>query len=134
MDHERRKHPRLEFELPLDITSGHSLFAARTADISEGGVFIKTRARVARGAHVRMRLRLDGTTLVVRGQVTWVLDGSEGRHGIGVQFVGLSPYAQRTLRRFMRDHAPDLYAPRPAPVLKPPRPRRRTLEQHRVCA
>jgi uncharacterized protein (TIGR02266 family) len=122
MSADRRKYPRLRFDLPLNVEAGHSLFVARASDISEGGVFIKTTARIAQGARIRMRLHLGAAVVVCDGDVRWQLhDTSGARHGVGVQFSDLSPTALATIRRFVREHAPDLYAS-PNRVSAPPRP------------
>lgn len=123
MSSERRRHPRLRFDLPLRVDAGHSLISARAADISEGGVFIRTKAAIAEGARVRMRLHLDDVVLVCDGIVRWRLRDGEGRrHGVGVEFERLSPTALATIRRFMRKHGHELSGAL-GRVVTPPRPR-----------
>lgn len=122
MDHERRKHPRLRFELAVDVRSGHSLFSARTADISEGGVFIRTRSRIRIGSEIHLGLRLDHEHVSIIGVVSWVFSGDDGQvQGVGVAFRSMSPFARDTLRRFMRAHAPAHHGA-PRKVDEPPRP------------
>ncbi|MCA9624445.1 MAG: PilZ domain-containing protein [Myxococcales bacterium] len=101
----RRKHPRLRFDIAIDIESGHSLYSARTRDVSEGGVFVKTRAPIKVGTEIHLRLNLNGEHIAAMGEVMWQLDDSSGRRvGIGVQFTSLSPYAREVLRRALQAH------------------------------
>lgn len=124
---ERRRHPRLRFDLPLSVEAGHSLVLARAADIGEGGVFIKTPAAIAKGARVQMRLHLGNEAVVCEGEVRWQLRDNGGhRHGVGVQFRALSPGALSTIRRFMKEHAHEHFSVRP--VETPPRPRRDSMQ------
>lgn len=125
MGRERRKHPRLKFEVPVDIKSGHYLFVARTSDISEGGVFIRTPAPIKVGATIHLHLKLEhGQTISVIGKVCWPRTNEDGsQEGVGVQFSDMSPYARQVLRGFMRTHAHTFYGG-PEPVSEPPRPRR----------
>jgi uncharacterized protein (TIGR02266 family) len=118
----------LKFHLPIDVRCGHSLFSARTSDVSEGGVFIKTRSHIHVGTEVELHLDLAGQAITVMGEVTWQLVNDEGEHhGIGVQFVGLTPFAKKAIRRFMSAHAPELYGA-PAKVAAPPRPAPRSVQ------
>lgn len=119
---DRRKHPRLRFELAVDIRCGHSLFSARTADISEGGVFIRTASRIRVGTEIHLGLKLDHAHVSLIGEVAWQLTDAEGRvEGVGVCFKSMSPYCRAVLRSFMRQHAHALHGA-PRRVDEPPRP------------
>lgn len=133
MGRERRKHPRLKFEVPVDIKSGHYLFVARTADLSEGGVFIRTPAHIKQGSTVHLHLKLENRqTITVVGTVCWRRNNEDGsQEGVGVQFEEMSPHARSVLRGFMRTHAHTFYGG-PARVADPPRPRRTTAGVYRI--
>ncbi len=133
MGRERRKHPRLNFEVPVDIKSGHYLYVARTSDISEGGVFIRTPAGIRMGSTVHLHLRMeDGQTISVIGSVCWNRMNDDGsQEGVGVQFTDMSPYARSVLRGFMRTHASSFYGG-PKRVSQPPRPARAPAETYRI--
>jgi uncharacterized protein (TIGR02266 family) len=122
MGQERRKHPRLRFEVPVDIKSGHYLYVARTDDISEGGVFLRTPAAIRLGSTVHLHLRVGDATVSVIGKVCWSKPTEDGKQeGVGVQFYDMSPYARTVLRNFMRTNAPAFYG-EPQQVAAPPRP------------
>ncbi len=128
-----RKHPRLKFEVPVDIKSGHYLFVARTADISEGGVYIKTPAPIKIGSTIHLHLKLEqGQTISVIGKVCWPRNNPDGsQNGVGVQFQDMSPYARTVLRGFMRTHARTFYGG-PTAIDDPPRPRRARTAVYRI--
>lgn len=133
MGRERRKNPRLRFEIPVDIKSGHYLYVARTADISEGGLFINTPAHIRIGSTIHLHLKLERSqTISVIGKVCWHRHDENGEQvGVGVQFEEMSPHARAVLRGFMRTHAPTFYGGTKA-VIEPPRPRRPHAEPFRI--
>jgi uncharacterized protein (TIGR02266 family) len=95
---------------------------AHTADISEGGVFIRTTARIRNGATISLRLELDDQAIHVIGEVRWVARDPEGaRQGIGVAFQDLSPHARAVLKDYIRAHITTFHGGLAA-VDVPPRP------------
>lgn len=100
MEHRRcdRRHDR---RIPIDfVYEGHT-FHARTRNMSLGGVFIETDARLPFGARLQMRFRVptQGEPIDVNGQVRWC-DSGDDASGVGVRFDGLRARDVWALNRF----------------------------------
>jgi uncharacterized protein (TIGR02266 family) len=120
---ERRKHPRLRFELTVALTGRDGYVSARTRDVSEGGMFIDTRSPIRIGAELHLGLKLGHDHIVAMAEVTWQLVDDHGGHcGVGVRFTSMSPHARAVLRRFLGQAAPEHYPTTPS-MAQPPRPR-----------
>ena len=89
MEH-RRSDRRYDRQLAIDFVHEGQTYHARTKNISLGGVFIETDARLPYGARVQMKFRLPSQPepIEVAGQVRWCESGDE-MNGIGVRFDGL---------------------------------------------
>ena len=87
MTHERRKNARIRLAVEVEITSGSNFYAARTRDISTGGLFVETPVALPVGAPIEIELSLTGNRHSIRAEVAWVLGGSDGTtEGVGVRF------------------------------------------------
>ena len=89
MEH-RRSDRRYDRQLAIDFVHEGQTYHARTRNLSLGGVFIETEARLPYGARVQMKFRVvtQGEPIEVVGQVRWCESGDEAS-GIGVRFDGL---------------------------------------------
>lgn len=89
--HEKRVHPRIAVTLTAHCRIGNRFIRDAVADLSEGGLYLKTREPAREGTPVRVALALpfaDGPrfcTLV--GAVARVDRDSRGSRGLGVSFV-----------------------------------------------
>lgn len=82
--HDKRTHPRVPFQ--ADVTcevSGAPVIKGQAHDISIGGMFIESEARVSFGTQVTIVVRLPNTKADSRlpGVIRWLKPG-----GFGVQF------------------------------------------------
>jgi uncharacterized protein (TIGR02266 family) len=116
---ERRRHPRVSVELPVRIStidpevdprSGRPYFRASReicANLSQGGLFIRTRDPVSPGRRVLVELHVPGgEPLEVVGRVAWskrVLGPVNGTEtdGLGVEFLGAPPDQLRALESYL---------------------------------
>ncbi len=129
MSIDRRRHPRLRLEVPVDIDQGHHLYLGNTADISDGGIFVRTDAPIRVGASVRLHLTSGHHVITVIGRVAWRRRPEAGAvAGIGVQFTEMSPHARATLRALMRELTPVLHPLPPVTGELRPRGSRTSLE------
>lgn len=98
---ERRKHPRLSIQVAVDVESGHNFYAARTRDVSTGGLFIETDARIAVGTELEVDLKFLSKHVRVASEVAWELMDGDRPVGVGVRFLRLEPHVARSIRAFM---------------------------------
>jgi uncharacterized protein (TIGR02266 family) len=104
---ERRKHPRVQLGVRVDVVSGSNFYSAHGRDISMGGLFIETLAPLPLGSQVMVELVLGGSRHVLAAEVCWSVDAEGGgTAGVGVQFDGLSARARGAIERFMRRRMP----------------------------
>ena len=108
---ERRKHPRLSVDLPLEYwqinnPKGHP---SRTADISEGGLLLYISEKIEIGQNLRVKLFFDVglklRTIESQVQVVWkdFCVGKDGCYRIGVNFIDISPEDMEKLRSFINN-------------------------------
>jgi c-di-GMP-binding flagellar brake protein YcgR len=106
---ERRKHPRLLVDLPVEYwqINNPKHHPTRTADISEGGLLFYISEEIEIGQNLSVKLFFNSglklITLQAEVQVVWKdfrMD-KEGYYRIGVKFVEISPEAMETLRHFL---------------------------------
>jgi hypothetical protein len=122
---ERRRHNRVPVDLPvrlstidpeMDARTGRPYFRASRemcANLSPGGLFIKTRDPISPGRRVLIELHFpDGSPLEAVGRIAWskrvlapVGSGSED-DGVGIEILGAPPDQLATLNQFLRD-SPD---------------------------
>ena len=118
-----RRHPRVAVKLPVristidpetDPTTGRPFFRATRevcANLSRGGLFIKTNEPPSPGRRVLLELHFpDGRPLEAVGRVAWskVLVGPEGEsrvNGVGVEFLGAAPDQLAALGTFLDENA-----------------------------
>jgi len=106
---ERRKHPRLSVDLPVEYwqINNPKSHPGRTADISEGGLLFYISEEIEIGQNLRVKLFFDSglklITMQAQVQVVWKdfrMD-KDGYYRIGVKFVDISSEAMEKLRNFL---------------------------------
>jgi len=100
---ERRQHPRLTMAVEIDFRSDSNFYAARTRDISAGGLFIETDIALPIGTRLSLDLTFMKKHLKADAEVAWVLVGNSNGEsvGVGMRFVALSEAAKRSIEAFM---------------------------------
>lgn len=91
---EKRQSPRVPVTLELSYFSAGQLARDLVTDLSEGGLFVRTRKPLAIGTEVELHVELPDGVTRVRGRVVW-LRGAED--GMGIAFVGDVPEPIRAL-------------------------------------
>ncbi len=121
---ERRKAPRISFDVDVDVNDSHNFYVGRTKDISMGGLFIESPIPIEPGTELTLKLRIGGEPYVLACRAAWRLTTDEGHaHGFGVEFDRLPLGARRAIQSYMRRRAPELIdfdddsPPPSAPVL-----------------
>lgn len=111
------KHPRKLARLPLVCQIKISLLGLQeflvehSKNLSEGGMFIKTRNPRPVGTMIFLEFRLlDGQELVrVKGEVIWICreeePGGNRTPGMGIRFVDLDEKAQGVIHRALEYYA-----------------------------
>ena len=99
----QRQFPRVPVHLALTYRSADELKAATIETLSEGGVFIRTRAPLPIGTPIDLDISLEDQsigTITVRGKVVWLRRASADlADGMGVAFVDHPPEALLRLLR-----------------------------------
>jgi uncharacterized protein (TIGR02266 family) len=100
----------LEREVVLEFEHFSSFIREYSANISLGGMFIKTGERRLPGTVFRFEIRLVDDAPLVAGlaKVLWVrhqAEGTERPAGMGVQFLQLEAEGGRLIERIVREHA-----------------------------
>lgn len=101
MSAERRQHSRLYLRVDLDFSCGHNFFRGHTRDISTGGLFIETTAKIPLGSTISIDLRFLKRNLRVNARATWEQRERGRVIGVGLEFVDLSDTARRAIEAFM---------------------------------
>jgi uncharacterized protein (TIGR02266 family) len=95
----RRANARVPAALPVSYRSASAISAARTQDVSRGGVAIRTMDPLPIGTEIDLTFRLPGSKKDINasGRVAW----SDRRVGMGVQFDRLTSDALQALSSFV---------------------------------
>lgn len=95
----RRGSARVALGAPVACHAGETLIAATAADLSRGGIGLRTATSVDVGTTVRIRFRLPGHVSEIEADacVVW----SDPRTGLGAQFTGLDGDARRAIDAFV---------------------------------
>jgi len=96
---DKRRFPRIEFGFCIEEAGGSALWM--TANISQGGCFLKTREHKPINTLLSLSFKLPGSrqNLHVLGEVKHVAD-----HGMGVKFMEMDTVSEVEIHRFMRDY------------------------------
>jgi type IV pilus assembly protein PilZ len=92
---ERRGHRRFPASIQVDYADGDTFLFAYLQNISEMGIFVRTKEPVPVGTRLKLRFHVDeAEPLVLKGEVTWInpvrADGENINPGMGVRFVDLT--------------------------------------------
>jgi uncharacterized protein (TIGR02266 family) len=119
----KRRHLRVPVRVPIrvstidsetDAHSGRTFFRASRewcANLSRGGVYVRTAEPLTPGRRVLLELQLpDGTPVEATGRVAWsrrVLDAHGGTNdaGVGIEFLGGAQRTFDVLESFLRREA-----------------------------
>lgn len=102
-----RKHPRIKKSLALTYQDHTGFVKAYTGNISQGGLFIRTKKPLEKGEEFLLKLTLPGipNTLNIKCNVRWVRKTQLDIHrptGMGVQFCKMSTEDNTILKQYLR--------------------------------
>lgn len=106
MGSERRRHPRLYLRVELDFSCGHNFYRGQTRDLSAGGLFIATTAKIPLGTIISVDLRFLKRNLRVKAEAVWECMERGRVVGVGLRFVDLTDGARRAIEAFMTLRSP----------------------------
>lgn len=110
----RRKYPRYDAEVELELATLDELLTLYTRDVSQGGMFIVTDFPLELGSALRVTV-IHPTTRAPFGVDAVVRRACEDPKGIGVEFTGLDQKRRNALWAFVREGV----APEPAEYVPP---------------
>jgi DNA-binding response OmpR family regulator len=102
MVRERRRYCRHPVDMPLRLRLPHNQEVTATAtNISEGGISIRTLAKLTKDTQVQLGFTLPGVniTLEVKGEVAW----ADGTGHVGIRFAEVPQSAQYQLEKWLTD-------------------------------
>jgi hypothetical protein len=102
---EKRRHPRVEINLPVTVRHKGKLIPATAVNVSCGGMYLVTEGgALSEDSSVEVTFDLNGETRDVSlcGVVSRV-EGTERPH-VGVQFGSFFSAGHKALREFLRKH------------------------------
>lgn len=99
---DRRKHERMPIAMQVRYKSLDTFFYDYAMNISHGGIFIKTRRPLARGARVQVEFEVPGTPskILAGGKVVRVILPGQDEHepaGMGIEFEPISDKDRRMI-------------------------------------
>src|SRR6478672_1140492 len=95
---ERRRHDRSRLIVDVFFNGQDATGVASTKDISLGGLYMNTRAEVADGETLMIRIPLGDEQIVCSAEVVYRNPGL----GLGVRFIDLSDEGRAALQREIR--------------------------------
>ena len=105
---DRREHIRYEVRVEVNYRHGDTYLFARTANVSELGIFLVSDNLMPVDTILTLKFRLPDTlrSIQVKGRVAWVDRGQSGTEpGMGIQFVDLVPEVQKQIKSLIRTMA-----------------------------
>jgi uncharacterized protein (TIGR02266 family) len=98
----RRGSPRVALSVSISYRYDHTIASATCANISKGGMALRTMNPLASGTKMRLRFRLPGSKKEIDAEasVAW----SDQRTGMGLQFIALDAEAQSELDEYVDRH------------------------------
>ncbi|MBS2032360.1 MAG: PilZ domain-containing protein [Deltaproteobacteria bacterium] len=104
MGAERRRHVRVPYSQRGWFEAGAITLYAAVGNISEGGVFVRTHAPLARGTLAMVRLPVgNGGEIEAEAEVMWESSGSQGPAGMGLRFKTMDDQGRERLTAFLKD-------------------------------
>ena len=109
MSAETRKSPRYAVDIAITLRrAGGDAVTGRTSNVSSGGLCALVDQPVERGAGVEVEMALifnEATTsepLRLPARVVWATELGQGRHQVGVAFLGMSKAQHTYVDMFIR--------------------------------
>jgi DNA-binding response OmpR family regulator len=101
MVRERRRYFRHPVEMRVHIGSSHKEMIATSTNLSEGGMAIRSIARLVKDSTVSLRFALPETSisLELKGQVAW----ADGSGHAGISFVEVAQSTQYQLEKWLTE-------------------------------
>lgn len=100
-----RQHERVPCRLRCWCEADHVAIYARTGNLSEGGVFLRTSTPFEEGARTTLRLESGGGAIVATAEVRWARsEGQGGPPGMGLSFEALDERARAAIRHLIEVH------------------------------
>jgi len=106
MVRERRRYFRHRLDMPLRISlPGNQDVTAAATNLSEGGMAIRSLAKLAKDAKAQFRFTLPNTnvSLELKGQVAW----ADGTGHTGIRFIEVPQSSQYELDKWLTDRMQD---------------------------
>ena len=106
-DFSSRNYPRHKRVLSLSYEDHNGFVKAYSGDISQGGLFIKTKSPLDAGEEFLLKLKLPGITysLKIGCKVAWVRKGAEDAKrppGMGIKFCKIDPNDSNVLKQYLK--------------------------------
>lgn len=103
---QKRRSPRANAYLCIDLCSEHNFWTGLTMNLSEGGVFVATHVILAPGTLVGLHLEIPrhNGRIMTLGEVRWSREytgNDDVPPGLGIQFMGLDLDALAAIRKFV---------------------------------
>jgi uncharacterized protein (TIGR02266 family) len=95
----RRSSPRVALSVTVSFRMDNVIASAVCANVSKGGIFLRTMNPQPAGKRVRIRFKLPGGKREIDGEAT--VAWSDARSGMGLQFVTIDSEAQAELDGFV---------------------------------
>jgi uncharacterized protein (TIGR02266 family) len=104
-----RKHPRIQKSLSLEFQDRDTFIKAFSANIGEGGLFIKTNKPLKKGEQFLLKLQLPDIPdpLKIVSEVVWTANKSDKDkvlRGMGVKFVKMANKDNQLLKQYINAH------------------------------
>jgi DNA-binding response OmpR family regulator len=102
MVRERRRYFRYPVEIPVRVTVGQNPeLIATSTNLSEGGIAIRTTARLLKDKDAALRFTLPASSisLELKGQIAW----NDGTGQVGIRFVQVPQSSQYQLEKWLTD-------------------------------
>ncbi len=107
-DQVQRAHPRYAVEIDAEFRGDFGKVAARTRDISSGGMACWANAPLVAGTEPEVALSLVfsekefSEPLVLRARIVWSTPMGNGKHQLGCAFTGMNRDSRQYLEMFLR--------------------------------
>jgi uncharacterized protein (TIGR02266 family) len=98
----RRSSPRVSLSVTVSYRFEHTIASALCANVSKGGMQLRTMNPLPTGSRMRLRFRLPGSKKEIDAEVA--VAWSDQRTGMGLQFVSLDAESQAEVDEYVDRH------------------------------
>ncbi|MFO8165881.1 MAG: TIGR02266 family protein [Thermodesulfobacteriota bacterium] len=108
----RRKGERVSARISISFKNAGAFYEAYTANIAEGGLFIRTTKNLPIDSLLELEFTLPGTNraLNIKGKVVWArpqnMSTEKSPPGMGIQFIDMNPDDTKLLKNYIATCAP----------------------------